>query len=1234
MSSSTSRQQEPAKQVKRKSFWNVWLPSILVVLSVIGLSVIGFFIVSAQGLDKGLTTLTIISIVLGMVLSLLSLLVNFFQWREAATTNTMIDTGSASEQLADHRMQIPQITGVVVTGELATGPLPPAALLPLAVQDGNPPYIDWGEAPAVEHFYGREQELATLKQWVRDERCRLVVIQAIGGMGKTTLSKELTQQVSADFDFVFWRSLQNAPPIDQILETCVAFLSNQQTVLLPQHLDAQIVVLIDYLRKRRCLLVLDNFESVLQGGDRAGAYRPGYEGYGRLLELVGAGKHQGCLLLTTREKPRELAPLELNSQAIRTLELKGLELNEAQRMLSHSSLSGSDEAWTRLIDLYAKNPLALKLISEPIREVFQGDIAAFLNQGEHLVGEISPLVEQQFERASPIEQEILYWLAVERERTSLDTLKEDLVHSALKGELPQALNLLRRRSLVERTGAGLFSLQPVILEYITTRLVTRIYRELSDGKIDLLQSHALIKAQARDYVRASQIRFLLEPIVGYLQTTLGQEEGERRLKQILVTLQSTAAQRPGYAAGNILNVLIALGANLGGYDFSRLVIKQAYLQDAQLADVNFSDADLATSTFTETFGNVLSLALDASGQLLAAGTANGKVELWHMPDCTPFLSLEVVGLEEWVRSIAFNPQGDLLASGNDDATVRLWDLHSGRELSLPCMHSGRVYTVAFSSRDDLLASAGDDHVIHIWNARSQQHLQALQSNQGRVRSIAFSPQGDLLASGSEDNSISLWNMHTSACIHTLREHSDHVYAVAFSPDGKRLLSGSDDRTLRLWDVQSGSCLLVLRGHSGRVQSVAYSPDGRMLASGGMDQTVRIWDSESGRCIHALHEHSNRVRAVTFSPDSTLVISGGDDQAVRLWEVDGGQCLKTLHGHSSWVYAVAFSPDGRTVVNDNNDFALHEWDVATGQPLRILPGHENWIYTLAFTPDGHLLASGGDDQKIRLWDVKSGSCIKTLPAGERVRSVAFSPDGHLLASGSDAQDVLLWNSTSGRRLAVLQGHSDRVRVVAFARNTKNPLNMLGEDMILASGGEDETIRIWQISKTTQETKLINILSGHSGRIWSLDFSPLDNNLLASGGDDRDIRLWNPATETTIATLQAHNGRIYTLAFSPDGSLLASGSEDHTVRLWDIKTQQCIAVLEDHTTRIRSVAFNNDGTLLASGSHDGTVRLWDVKSHECIRMLRTDRPYERMNITGIKGITSAQKNMLRDLGAIEF
>jgi WD40 repeat protein len=144
----------------------------------------------------------------------------------------------------------------------------------------------------------------------------------------------------------------------------------------------------------------------------------------------------------------------------------------------------------------------------------------------------------------------------------------------------------------------------------------------------------------------------------------------------------------------------------------------------------------------------------------------------------------------------------------------------------------------------------------------------------------------------------------------------------------------------------------------------------------------------------------------------------------------------------------------------------------------------------------------------------------------------------------------------------------------------------------------------------------------------------NTLLASGGDDQLIYLWDRNTGQCRGTLHGHSGRIYSVAFSPDGHILASSSEDHTIRLWQTSTQKCISILKGHQSRIRSVVFSPSGQTLVSGSHDGTIKIWDIHTSMCIQTLRNDRPYERMNITGVKGITEAQRMMLLALGAVEF
>ncbi len=95
----------------------------------------------------------------------------------------------------------------------------------------------------------------------------------------------------------------------------------------------------------------------------------------------------------------------------------------------------------------------------------------------------------------------------------------------------------------------------------------------------------------------------------------------------------------------------------------------------------------------------------------------------------------------------------------------------------------------------------------------------------------------------------------------------------------------------------------------------------------------------------------------------------------------------------------------------------------------------------------------------------------------------------------------------------------------------------------------------------------------------------------------------------------------------------------MRLWDISNIHALdknyspTILAGHTNNVRSVCFSPDGRFLASCSEDETIKLWDVETNECLKTVRPDRPYERMNITGVTGLTEAQKATLKALGAVE-
>lgn len=326
--------------------------------------------------------------------------------------------------------------------------------------------LNWNVAIDPSDTWGRESELAILEQWIEEENCHLLAVMGMAGIGKSSLVAKLTERVRDRFDFVVWRSLRNAPLVEQFFRDLIPLLSPSQHPDIPPIIDCTIAEIIQCLRTSRCLIILDNFESVLQSGDSKGSYRESSEGYGQFLRIVGETNHQSSLIITSREKPKGLAFKEGKTLPVRSLHLEGLPSEVIGEIFASKNLYLTDQEIRLLAYLYAENPLLLKIAATTIQDLFNGEALEFLAQNTLVVGEIVDILEQQFNRLSKVEKQVMYCLGVKQNCVTFGELIKDVSSEITPQELMEVLQSLQWRSLIQKRGAS-FIQAPVIKEFVS-----------------------------------------------------------------------------------------------------------------------------------------------------------------------------------------------------------------------------------------------------------------------------------------------------------------------------------------------------------------------------------------------------------------------------------------------------------------------------------------------------------------------------------------------------------------------------------------------------------------------------------------------------------------------------------------------------------------------------------------------------------------------------------------------
>lgn len=634
---------------------------------------------------------------------------------------------------------------------------------------------------------------------------------------------------------------------------------------------------------------------------------------------------------------------------------------------------------------------------------------------------------------------------------------------------------------------------------------------------------------------------------------------------------------------------------------------------------------------------ILHATYSPDGHTVAVALDDGTAGIWDAE--TGVLQGRLEEGHDFLASAAiFLPGGERLVTIAGDDTMRLWDVRHGTEI-WNVRGTGRRGLLALSPDGTQIVTGSEEgKIAQVWDANTGEQLRTLET--GRlaelvreypradpaelqkqlpdVTAVDFSPNGQLIATGDSAGVCWLWPLTDSGNKHSFRAHDHAITALHWLNNGEVLVTASADGSIAFWDVATGKEMPGRRlRHADAVSLLDVSADGTaalsVAADGRGGQHLYHWDLNTRQLLARYPDDSPSnaqvnlspgriaINSIMFSPDqSQALVATFDTRASRYeiqqWDLTTGRFgpinERDLRAGIvfSAVYAQAAAQRILAVGGDGARF----WDQSQGRELMSYRPH-GAILSIDYSPSGDRVVTTGSDRSIKLWRRQSDTGAWTAEVkliGEHrgtIRVAKFAPakdDSVLVSVGDDAQAVV-WkrDAQSGwQAIRSLQGHTGPIHALSLSPDGR----------WIATGSEDQTIRIWDLSDGTLQTQL----SGHRGAVRCLCFSADSERLLSGGSDNRAI-LWDVAQGTSLAHLVGHSAAINSVAFSPDGWRALTGSQDNTVKLWDSSphaystsnTGHELLSLTVHQREVTAVEFSPDGKQLLSVGRDGQALLWN-------------------------------------------
>ncbi|KAJ5735684.1 uncharacterized protein N7483_000809 [Penicillium malachiteum] len=489
----------------------------------------------------------------------------------------------------------------------------------------------------------------------------------------------------------------------------------------------------------------------------------------------------------------------------------------------------------------------------------------------------------------------------------------------------------------------------------------------------------------------------------------------------------------------------------------------------------------------------------------------------------------------------------------DSPTVEFWDpVDDICTLRLEMDDSYETDKITCSCNGHI-ACPSVDNTVTVWDSTGRQ-ISVLEGHSSDVSYVKWSEDGQQIATCSEDKSLRLWNAASGVCISILEGHEDIVVNCSWSSDGKLISSSSSDGMKMVWNTTGeyiDQCISIFwPGGYPDSMTLFRCSGGSIAANTGVDFEIR--DSNTGHLQSTYDGHTDEVNTLLWSPDGTRIVSASCDETIKIWDT-----TVTNSSQNSQAIDMEWSRDGSSVViaprSNFENKSVTIWDLATGECTREFEDDEN-IECIAWSPDGDHIASGSDFGTVKIWSLTTDQleCVSTLPeiSNAEVVGLAWSHDGAQIAWVSSDGALRAWNFATGASndFQLPEEYTSQQRARTDTINLRRILawSYDGSQVALISPLCDNIVIYDLITKSSKI--LDNPLNSFPDLSWS------STGYLVSTSGQHNIRIWDQSGQCKLV-IEGHRDRIWSLAWSHDGSRIASASDDKTVMIWDALTGSC-------------------------------------------------------------------------------